>query len=319
MNTEDSSHEVFEATKFLAFSTLIQQITRKLCRVGRHAVHSLIILPQVLSLVTNYKNIRIIYLFNTLVVMNAVTVCKAASFGGRATLRLEYDNCAKISAEFATLQSVLPPLEWRRGFMFNGMSMPRYRLLTSETCVPYAILVHRRFRAFGIRERFEGFFSSSEFLVGIDILRKICTVGEVEDIYQSVRCYIDKGFYHVGLAHGDFHSRNMMLDGSLNPKLIDWDCVRFKGVQEFDALYFILEREWSLSRRPWYETILEYVVNGPDSQSAALMEAFDIRFQKQMATAFFIDRIGQEAGKFDFHYPAHQLHHVIRGLSHSIH
>lgn len=122
--------------------------------------------------------------------------------------------------------------------------------------------------------------------------------------------FLTRAQYTTGLAHGDFHSRNLMRDETGGCRLIDLDCVRFSGICEFDALYFALEQEWSASGRLWTDILAECLTY-QGRNIAHSMEAFAASWTTGLGVAFFLDRVGQDFANYGMRYEQRQLALVI--------
>jgi hypothetical protein len=118
-------------------------------------------------------------------------------------------------------------------------------------------------------------------------------------IRRHVEAFLASGDYHLGFAHGDFHSRNIVLDDRGAPRLVDLDCIRLNGIQELDALYYVLQWEWSKTGRPWHDTIVD-MLGGTASQEQQTMlrTGFGVKESFGLAVAYLVDRIGQEGRNF---------------------
>jgi hypothetical protein len=147
---------------------------------------------------------------------------------------------------------------------------------------------------------------SPELLAGIDILAELYDDSVIRTIRRRVEVFLATGDYHLGFAHGDFHSRNIVLDNSGTPRLVDLDCVRLNGIQELDALYFVLEWEWSRSGRPWHDTIVDMLRGAASKEQQAMLKTgFDVVGSFGLAVTYLVDRVGQEGRNFGARWYTH--------------
>jgi hypothetical protein len=146
---------------------------------------------------------------------------------------------------------------------------------------------------------------------------KCIEAGFGDEIARDMRArterYLARDQYTTGLAHGDFHSRNVMRDEAGSYRLIDLDCVRFSGVSEFDALYFALEQEWSISGRLWTRTLAE-CLKYQGRNIDYCMEAFAASWTTGLGIAFFLDRLGQDFTNYGTRYEKRDLVEVIDAI-----
>ncbi len=129
-------------------------------------------------------------------------------------------------------------------------------------------------------------------------------------LQASTEAFLARGHYSTGLAHGDFHSRNVMRNEAGDCTIIDLDCVRLKGVAEFDALYFSLEQEWSRTGRPWTWILAECFTSQGRNISTS-MSAFSADWSSEFGIAFFLDRVGQDFANSGARYEHRDLAVVI--------
>ena len=102
-----------------------------------------------------------------------------------------------------------------------------------------------------------------------------------------------------------------MIDDHGKPRLIDLDCVRLNGIQELDALYFVLEMEWSKSGKLWYRTIDDFFKEKAPADSRSVLGRFDVESSFPLCVTYLVDRIGQETKNYGFAYTHSMLDPVI--------
>ena len=81
--------------------------------------------------------------------------------------------------------------------------------------------------------------------LGLNMIKKMYTLDAYFLLKQIVKNYFANTINSYGFSHGDFHQSNIMIDFNKNIKLIDLDSIRLNGIQDFDALHFVLEHFWA--------------------------------------------------------------------------
>jgi hypothetical protein len=132
-------------------------------------------------------------------------------------------------------------------------------------------------------------------------------------LLSLVEKFLTNENYKVGLAHGDFHSRNLMKDRNGAVKIIDLDCFRFCGIREFDLLYFSLEIVWSLKGIHWIDTLIEKLKGHPTDLDIYLNK-FNITWSKSLGVSFFLDRLGQDLINYKIKYSHIILQRVLNAI-----
>lgn len=221
-----------------------------------------------------------------------------------ATLGREYHNYKKAVETWPVLAEVLLPV------VFEKDGMAAY--LTSATCssisgpdaaLQRAVALHTVIRTCGQRMG-RGFALTQlpQVRCGIDELSKLYGKRVGALLEARLTQFAGRIELDVGFAHGDFHSRNIMVAPDGQPKLIDLDCIRMEGIQQFDALNFVLETQWSRSGKTWAQQIGAYLRNElPVSTQAELLD-FEVLCCPDMALAYLVDRVGQEFMNHRFRY-----------------
>lgn len=130
---------------------------------------------------------------------------------------------------------------------------------------------------------------------------------------EIVKDYLATDQYHVGLCHGDFHSRNIMRDLNGSDRMIDLDCTRFDGVVELDVLYFALEMKWSHSGTLWTDTLASAFDTQGKNISDSL-RAFSVPWNNALGVVYYLDRVGQEFMSYGFRYTREQMMCIINSM-----
>ena len=226
-------------------------------------------------------------------------VCKIA-LSRKSTIENEYRNLAAATRRWPSLLAILPDMQLEGGAPVTYLTMSRYHPVGLVDSLEYASSAYQLTRSCSSSDGVRMAVSDSpELLAGIDILAELYGGPMTRTIRRHVEVFLATGDYHLGFAHGDFHSRNIMLDDSGTPRLVDLDCVRLNGIQELDALYFVLEWEWSKSGRPWHDTIVDMLRGAASKEQQAMLKTgFGVAGSFGLAVTYLVDRVGQEGRNF---------------------
>jgi hypothetical protein len=255
--------------------------------------------------------------YSGVVILAADRVLKANAHG-RVTVAREFDNYKQAINRWPVLVDVLAPLEIRRDGSGTFLLMKRYDPVAEQSAVDHALRLYRMMQ--GCRSFADSQFDvsrSTQVAAGIDVL--IDLYGSsierlVRKRLQALRAGVD---FDLGFAHGDFHSRNIVLDSAGTARLIDLDCARMNGVQQLDALYFVLEAEWSRSRTYWFEQIAAYLRSELPTDAQMVLNRFGVTVTSGLALVYLLDRIGQEAIHYGFQYLPGELAEAVMVLERS--
>lgn len=242
-----------------------------------------------------------------IVIIAADRVFKTA-FANSYKVQLEVTKYRNAIARWPVLRDILAPLQSYQTPVASCLMMDRYAPLSFEHALPYAVDLFQTMQLCkAARSDFVPLATAPQMQAGIKSLERLygASIGDV--LTARLAHFGVTGHYAVGFAHGDFHSRNIMLTASGDPKLIDLDCMRVDGIQELDALSFVLEAEWSRSGRPWFEQMPEFLTNELRSETRSALEAFNITFTADLAAVYLVERVGQEALNYGFEYLPHHL------------
>ena len=94
---------------------------------------------------------------------------------------------------------------------------------------------------------------------------------------QIVKNYFANAINSYGFSPGDFHQSNIMIDFNKNLKLIDLDSIRLNGIQDFDALHFVLEHFWAKNSIHWSESISNLIINQSQGEFQDYLNSFSIQ------------------------------------------
>lgn len=212
---------------------------------------------------------------------------------GKATIREEYDHYLCLAAAQPLLAAHLPSYRFIEGWLLAVLKCERLTTVKPADALPLAVDIQRILNVTGVAKRHLSLVDCPQIQVGLRYVEAEFGMGAARAVRQCADDYLAGGQYSVGLAHGDFHSRNIMRDEAGNCRIIDLDCIRFQGIREFDALYFALEQEWSASGRLWTETLGDCLAGAGDNVRECL-EAFGVGWSDGLGVSFFLDRLGQD-------------------------
>jgi hypothetical protein len=246
------------------------------------------------------------------VIVSANRVLKSAGRGQGSVAR-ELANYTEAVACWPVLAEVLAPIELRRESVGTFLLMDRYEQVDDNTAVLHAVRLFRLMQ--GCRNVVASSFdvaATPQVAAGIEVLSDLYGTATGQLVRRRLKQLSPLVDFDLGFAHGDFHSRNIVLDSSGAARLIDLDCARMNGVQQLDALYFVMESEWSTSGRQWFEQIAAYLRNELPKGAQIVLNQFGVTSTGGLALIYLLDRIGQEATHYGFRYrPAHLAEAVV--------
>lgn len=245
------------------------------------------------------KPFTVRFAFRSAAVMDASRLCKVA-LSRKSTIENEYRNFAAATQKWPRLLAIFPEIQFESDGLVTYLTMPRYRPVGLEDSLQHASSTYQLMRSCSnARDMRMAASDSQELSTGFDVIAELYDDPTARAIGRHVRSFLASGVYHLGFAHGDFHSRNIVLDDRGAPRLVDLDCVRLNGIQELDALYFVLEWEWSKSGRPWHDTIVDMLRGtASEEQQAMLRTGFGVEGNFGLAVTYLVDRVGQESRNF---------------------
>ncbi|MCX6235980.1 MAG: hypothetical protein NTY07_00250 [Bacteroidia bacterium] len=130
---------------------------------------------------------------------------------------------------------------------------------------------------------------------GLKIVKYLCNETAYDEINSHINQFLAENKFYIGPAHGDFHSKNILKDGQ-NKYVIDLDCFREKSLQEFDALYFVVQLISDKNIITWHRALCKLLVN--DFKNEKFNEFLNYFIGNKnlvsLSLLFFLDRIGQE-------------------------
>jgi hypothetical protein len=146
---------------------------------------------------------------------------------------------------------------------------------------------------------------------GLYIVKRYIGPNDFEVIRNLVNEYVLFGNYTTGFCHGDFHKRNIMKDNKGELKYIDYDCIRLKGIQEIDCLYFLHDYYFDFYKNIWYSTIHDFFCLITSKIDHKIINMFNLKINSSLLLLYLIDRIGQERINDNFIIPKNDFIKII--------
>ena len=257
------------------------------------------------------KPISVSSVYSGAVVVDRKRIYKIA-LSRKSTIDVEYKKYVKAGQRWPELIAILPDCQFQEEQFFSYLAMTRYHPIGMEEAIVQASNLYQFMRFCRTPNVQTMAISDSEELgAGLEVILNLYDDSTSRAVYQQVETYLRSGDYHLGFVHGDFHSRNIMIDEHGKPRLIDLDCIRLNGIQELDALYFVLELEWSRSGKLWYLTMVDFLKGNIPADLRTVLNGFDVENSFPLCITFLVDRIGQEAKVFGLDYTRRMLDPAI--------
>lgn len=239
------------------------------------------------------------------------------AISGKATINKEYEHYLRLTAAHPLLAALLPHYRFLKGWRLFALQCERLTSVASQDALPLAVDIQKQFDAVGIVQRRLALSDCQQIQAGLRYMETEFGRDTACAMQQLVMDYLAHGHYAVGLAHGDFHSRNIMRDAAGGCRVIDLDCIRFQGIREFDAVYFSLEQEWSTNGRLWTETLGDCLAGAGDNVRKCMV-VFDVAWSSGLGLAFFLDRLGQDMLDYGMRYARAHLEPVVEAVLRTI-
>jgi serine/threonine protein kinase len=231
----------------------------------------------------------------------------------KSTIRKEYKIFSKLRDEYFALKDILPNYIFIKYFFISALRSEFLNKVSSAESLAFAIKVQKKFDSIKFSDHILHLNDCPEIIKGITQFDTHFGVKTSNKLKKIAINFLSSGKYHVGLIHGDFHSRNIMIDNSGLVKIVDLDCFRFKSIREFDALCFALEEEWSANKNLWHYTLID-CLRGKDEKINDLLKSFDIKWCNNLGIVFFLDRIGRDLVNYKFTYSKPVLKRFILAI-----
>ena len=231
----------------------------------------------------------------------------------KSTIEQEYLNWVAILQKHPMLAECFPRYTFIRNTFFSCLLSERLFPIPLKDALISAVRVRIAFDNCASQNTRLAFDKYSQIHAGLNCVQ-IAFGSEVAiSLREIVKDYLINYQYHVGLSHGDFHSRNIMRDLNNFDRMIDLDCIRFEGIVEIDVVHFTLEMKWSHSGILWTDTLaLAFDLKGKNIIDS--LRAFSVPWNNTLGVIYFLDRIGQEFVSYGCRYQRDQLMCVINSM-----
>lgn len=230
-------------------------------------------------------------------------------------IKFEFNQRNAVLKIWPNLKDIFAELEYFHGGFYSFLRIPLYRKISLNDSYFFAIEIYQIFKNYQTTFNRHKLLQNLNFInEGFKIIQNHASEKQYEIIKSNVQNFILSGEFTVGAAHGDLHSRNIMLDKEGNIKLIDFDCLRKNSIQEFDALNFILEFIWSKTNTQWFETVIGVLSMLHFDHFVDLSEKFGLKRANFICILYFLDRIGQEKINHGIEYSPDILSRYIQAV-----
>lgn len=238
-------------------------------------------------------------------------VSRAVKIDSRDKIKKMHRNWRAIVNGYPSLKTVFVDCELYEDPFLAAIIMERGFPIPGECIESAALEIYRRIKFEAPPRRCNDVVHRTFIKVGIEIVIELFGNDFKDNFFEELEQYFQK-IYSLGLVHGDFHDRNMVSNerGDVY-RAIDLDCISFHGIQEFDALYFIIE---SYSRRKeisWIMAINHFINNTIDDHHINLLQSFGVDRNLKFFIGFFLNRIGQDYKLNNFKYYKSELTPVV--------
>lgn len=132
---------------------------------------------------------------------------------------------------------------------------------------------------------------------GLSIIKYLMGEDEYLKIKDRIQEILKNNQFRIGICHGDFHSKNLVKNQT-DFFMIDLDCFREKSIQEFDAIYFMIQYIVDIDKNIWwYESLMQFdeQIEKNSAYKLFIEEFLDFDKLPELEFLYFIDRIGQDA------------------------
>ncbi len=247
--------------------------------------------------------------FGSVLILSNRSVAKVVS-SRESTVKLEYFNSQRMKDNANEVSACIPSFVLYRLPTLTCLISSRYEKVPLELAVDCAVRIRKIFDSAGLKRRGAYIETCPNLQAGLQYIALVFDDQVSSRLRMVVESYLAVGDYHTGLCHGDFHSRNIVLDRDGEARAIDLDCVRFGGIVELDSIYFSLEWEWSTSGTPWLET-LAVAIDNQGKNIEQRLDSFSVKWNDELGLVFLLDRVGQEIIHYGFKYPKVKLQTAI--------
>jgi hypothetical protein len=251
--------------------------------------------------------------FDTLLVRGTNIFVKL-SFSSHQGIANEIQAYSFLSSKYPAIASLLPSYQSLCLPSISGICLELLLPINPVDALPHAVTIQALLAGISTAESRLTIDNCIEIKHGIQYIELILGPIISSRLLKYVCEVLNRTIYLTGLCHGDFHSRNIMLNEIGDPKIVDLDCFRLNGIRYFEALYFSLEATWSLTGSLWYLTLMD-CIKGDTSSVDLYLSAFSLAWDRELGILFFLDRVGQEYSKYNIMYPPNACRSFVELLS----
>lgn len=263
------------------------------------------------------SSVQIKHTFSSFIILDSEFIFKFSK-NKLWNAEIEYCTTNKILDEYPELVTYLPEMELFKYKSKFYLKSKKYNLIKKEDVVSTSIHLYKIFSKCDNDLNNKNILTN-EISEGLYIFKKHLPKTDIEKVKRNLQIRIPFKQINIGFCHGDFHLENIMIDNKGNYKIIDLDCVSLKGIQYFDAFYFLLEYEFYLNKIFWLTTILNLLDNKIPQYFKAYLIDCNIDYSKEKLILFFFHRIGQEALKYNTYYNFNLLEPIFNKINFILH
>lgn len=229
------------------------------------------------------------------------------------TVEQEHKLRSMVIKRWPDLDKILVPLTLISDIKYPALCMPNYHSLTQEDLIiENAAYLHKTFKKYICNDVTQFKLKDFEHIeAGLSIIKMSYSQANFILIKDIVNKFLEHEVVSVGFCHGDFHSRNIMIDEHEEPKLIDLDCMTISGIQDFDALHFILEYYWSMKNVHWTETLIDIIQGKVPNDFIFLLQTFNLKPSFELYISYFLHRTGLENSYYGINFPSNIMNKIL--------
>ena len=261
------------------------------------------------------NNCKVMHAHNGVIAIENNTVYKIG-YGKYETTKKE-DNLRSIAVKkWAELENILTECKYIKISNIPILQMPLHKPINKDETLNHAIQLHKKIREF--KDYSNNSVNTKDFIhmqKGLKIIKNQLKENEYDLIEGHLKNFFQNEITSIGFCHGDFHSRNIMIDNNQHLRLIDLDCISLNGIQDFDILHFILEYFWSDNGDYWCVTLKKILDNDIPKEFYELMNNFSLRTSFNLYVAYFVHRLGLEKNNYNFDIPKKMVEPVLKRIS----
>lgn len=233
------------------------------------------------------------------------------AMSGSLNLEKEFENYTKLLTKQEDFQRILPKYQIKHVRKVTLLISEQFKEIDDMLKMAAALKIRNVLKnnsTFTVRLNL---WNCPEIIAGLAYIERFFGAQEAHHLREYVNDYLGQRNYVTGVCHGDFHARNIMKNSIDEYVMIDLDCVRLNGIQDFDALYYSLECEWSKTGVLWVDSLTRSFSES-NSITRNVLKNFDIQWTKGLGVSFFLDRIGQDYTQFGIRYSRKSINNFLK-------